>query len=140
MWAAAVMAMEDSTMQPSMTFMPWARATWIIRRASPRPPHFISLILMPSKASARRGISSARPTLSSAIRGSGLCLLQLAHLGVLIRRQRLFHELHSHLLQPLEPPEGIVEGPPLVGVDPEPAGRSHGEPSRGRGVVIRSPS
>ena len=53
-------------MQPSITFIPWARATAIMRRASPRPPHFISLMLMPSKAPARRGMSSARWTLSSA--------------------------------------------------------------------------
>ena len=56
-WAAAVIAREDSTMQPNITFNPWARATAIMRRASPRPPHFISLMLIPSKASASRGMS-----------------------------------------------------------------------------------
>src|SRR5438552_1401072 len=49
-----------------ITFMPRARATAIMRRASARPPHFMSLMLMPSKAPARRGMSAARWTLSSA--------------------------------------------------------------------------
>jgi hypothetical protein len=64
--AAAVIATDDSIMQPSMIFIPWARATAIMRRASAMPPHFMSLMLMPSKAPARAGMSAARCTLSSA--------------------------------------------------------------------------
>ena len=62
----AVIAIEDSIMQPSITFIPCARATAIMSSASVMPPHFMSLMLMPSKAPARGGMSAARCTLSSA--------------------------------------------------------------------------
>jgi len=46
--AAAEIATELSIIQPSMIFIPIARATWIMRIASWMPPDFMSLMLMPS--------------------------------------------------------------------------------------------
>ena len=48
MAAAGAIASCDSTMQPSITCRPRARAAWIIRTASRRPPDFASLTLMAS--------------------------------------------------------------------------------------------
>ena len=53
-WAAAVMPSELSIMQPTMTIMPCARATAIIRSASRRLPHLASLMLIPSTAPDQR--------------------------------------------------------------------------------------
>src|SRR5918994_1240491 len=70
-WAAAEMPSEVSTMQPSMTSMPWARAVWIICSARRIPPHLASLTFTPLTNPARTGTSLAVIALSSAITGIG---------------------------------------------------------------------
>ena len=59
-WAAAVMPIELSIMQPTITIMWWARAIAIIRSASRRLPHLASLMLMPSTLPTSGGMSAAR--------------------------------------------------------------------------------
>src|SRR5215210_1641156 len=65
------MPSEVSTMQPSITSIPLARAVWII--SSPRriPPHLASLTLTPLTHPASPGTSPAVMALSSAITGTG---------------------------------------------------------------------
>jgi hypothetical protein len=68
-WAAAVIAMELSIMQPTITCRWCARATAIMRSASRRDPHLASLMLMPSTWPASGGMSVATRQLSSAMTG-----------------------------------------------------------------------
>ena len=68
-WAAAVMPSELSIMQPTITIMPCARATAIIRSASRRLPHLASLMLIPSTLPTSGGMSAAVRQLSSAMTG-----------------------------------------------------------------------
>ena len=56
-------------MQPTITIMPCARATAIIRSASRSPPHLASLMLIPSTLPTSRGMSAAVSQLSSAMTG-----------------------------------------------------------------------
>ena len=56
-------------MHPTMTSMPSARAVAVMRNASRSEPHLASLMLMPSAASARRGMSRATRQLSSTTTG-----------------------------------------------------------------------
>ena len=57
-WAAAVIPIELSIMQPTITVIPCARAIAIIRIAS-RRLHFASLMLIPSTFPTRGGMSGA---------------------------------------------------------------------------------
>ena len=70
-WAAAVIPIELSIMQPTITVIPCARAIAIIRIASRRLPHFASLMLIPSTFPTSGGMSAAVSQLSSAMTGSG---------------------------------------------------------------------
>src|SRR5881397_3985111 len=63
------MPSDDSIMQPTITTIPWARATAIIRSASRSEPHLASLMLMPPTLPARRGMSDATRQLSSTTTG-----------------------------------------------------------------------
>src|SRR5689334_8430330 len=68
--AAAVMPRLDSIMQPVITIMPNERAVAIMRSASRRPPHFDSLMLIPSTTPASFATSVATTHDSSAMIGS----------------------------------------------------------------------
>ena len=67
--AAAVIPIELSIMQPTMTIRPCARAIAIIRSASRRLPHLASLMLIPSTLPTSGGMSTAVMQLSSAMTG-----------------------------------------------------------------------
>ena len=68
-WAAAVMPIELSIMQPTMTVIECARAAAIMRIASRRLPHLASLMLIPSTRPTRPGMSALVRQLSSAMTG-----------------------------------------------------------------------
>ena len=59
MCAAGAMPRPDSTMQPSMTPSPSARAAAAIRTASRTPPDFASLMLIPCARSAHAATSAS---------------------------------------------------------------------------------
>ena len=67
--AAALAAMALSTIQPSMTFNPIARAVWIIASAPRMPPVFASFTLTPSMQPLSGGRSLATKQSSSATIG-----------------------------------------------------------------------
>ncbi len=66
---AAAMPIEDSTMHPSMTRSPCARATWIKASAGRMPPAFMSFTFTPSTTAASAGMSAATTAGSSAMIG-----------------------------------------------------------------------
>jgi hypothetical protein len=71
--AAAETAHEVSVIQPTITFIPNARANVTIFQASRIPVHFISLIFIPVKAPFSPATSLNRCKDSSAKTGNGLC-------------------------------------------------------------------
>ena len=70
---AAEIAHEVSVIQPTITRIPSACANVTIFHASRIPVHFISLILIPVKASFKAATSPKRCNDSSANIGNGLC-------------------------------------------------------------------
>ena len=116
--AAAVMPSELSIMHPTITIMPWARATAIIRSASRRLPHLASLMLIPSTAPTSGGMSSAVRQLSSAMTGS-VARREISARPAIGPAERLLQHGDAELLQHREHGDRLLDGPAAVGVDPD---------------------
>ena len=115
MCAPAAMPRPDSTMQPSITPSPSARAACAIRTASRIPPDFASLRLTPCARSAQARDVGERVAVLVDVDRDGRAALQLGAARV-AGGERLLAVLERHLRQELE---RLVERPVLVHVDLE---------------------
>ena len=113
MWAPAAMPSPDSTMQPSMTPRPRARAAWTMRTASRIPPDLASLTLIPWARSAQGCDVGEGVAVLVDVDRDRRAALQLGAAGV-AGRERLLAVLERHLRQELE---CLLERPVLVDVD-----------------------